>query len=353
MPFSFEDMCTSWDGVGVAELKAAEAVFSNRRHASTSARHPDVAHARRFRFGVEMQGPFDGRSWADSARELESLGYSTLFVPDHFHEGYGPITAMATAAAATTTLRVGSLVFDCDFRHPAVLSRELASIDLLSEGRLEVGLGAGWKRLDYDRSGIPMDAPRVRVDRMIEHTTLLKALFADGIVNFSGRHYRIADLEGTPKPFTPAGPPIIIAGGGPRMLRFAGATADIVGVNPSIHSGVADQASARDALPVSIDEKFRWVREGAGERFDDLEFNAWVSVAEHTDQGMATASRMSARFGAAPADVLASPVVLVGSAAEIIDRLHERRARWGYSYITLQGPIARQFAPIVTRLTGT
>src|SRR6478736_784899 len=131
-----------------------------------------------FRFGVELGSSLPGRTFADSARELEGLGFSTVFVPDHFDEGLGPLTAMATAAAATTTLNVGALVLDCDFRHPAVLARELASIDLLSEGRLEIGLGAGWKRLDYDHSGIPMDPPKVRVDRLIEHTEVLKGLFA-------------------------------------------------------------------------------------------------------------------------------------------------------------------------------
>lgn len=299
-----------------------------------------------------MQGPFGGLSWAESARELEALGYSTLFVPDHFHEGYGPITAMATATMATTTLIVGPLVFDCDFRHPAVLARELASIDVLSSGRLEVGLGAGWKRADYDRSGIPMDSPKVRVDRMIEHTTVLKGLFADEPLSFAGEHYRI-ELDGSPKPFRPGGPPIIIAGGGRRVMRFAGATADIVGVNASIHSGVADGASARDGLPASIDEKLSWLRDGAGPRFDALELNAWLSVAAVTNDAASIAERLSARSGAAPEEVLQSPLVLVGSEEEIVDRLHARRERWGYSYFVVQGPKVHEFAPIVARVTGT
>jgi probable F420-dependent oxidoreductase len=298
-----------------------------------------------------MQGPFEGRSWADSARELEALGYSTLFVPDHFHEGYGPITAMATAAVATKTLKVGPLVFDCDFRHPAVLARELASIDVLSEGRLEVGLGAGWKQLDYTRSGIPMDPPRVRVDRMIEHTLVLKGLFADEPLTFAGEHYRI-DLDGTPKPYRPGGPPIIIAGGGRRVLGFAGATADIVGVNASIHSGVADAAAGRDGLPAGIDQKISWLRDGAGDRFDDLELNAWLSVAEVTVDARSIADRLASRFGADPADVLASPLILVGSESEIVDHLHARRERWGYSYFVVQGPKVHEFASIVARLTG-
>ena len=153
-----------------------------------------MARPHPFRFAVDLQRPLAGSSWTDSVREVEALGYSTMFVPDHFDEGVGPIAALATAAAITTTLRVGPLVFDCDFRHPAVLARELATIDLLSEGRLEVGLGAGWKNLDYTRSGIPMDPPKVRVDRMIEHTQVLQGLFAGGPFSFTGDHYTITCL---------------------------------------------------------------------------------------------------------------------------------------------------------------
>ena len=206
-----------------------------------------------FRFGLELQQAFDGMTWADSARLVEDLGYSTMFVPDHFYEGLGPIAGMASAAAVTTTLNVGSLVFDCDFRHPAVLARELASIDQISQGRLEVGLGAGWKRLDYGRSGITMDSPKVRVDRMIEHMQVLKALFRNEPTNFLGEHYMISDLDGTPKSYRLEGPKFLIGGGGKRVLRFAAMNADIIGVNASIHSGEVDTAAAHDALPSSID----------------------------------------------------------------------------------------------------
>jgi probable F420-dependent oxidoreductase len=311
-----------------------------------------MPHARRFRFAVELHQALPERSWADSVRELEDLGYSTLFVPDHFDEGFGPIAAMATAAAVTSALNVGPLVLDCDFRHPAVLARELASIDQLSGGRLEVGLGAGWKRLDYDRSGIPMDPPKVRVDRMIEHTTVLRALFNDEPVTFAGEHYRITDLPGTPRPIRPGGPPILIGGGARRVLRFAGATADIVGVNASIHSGEIDTAAARDALPERIDEKVVWVREGAGDRFDDLELNAWLAVAEVTDDATAIGQVLAATFEVDAKTALASPLTLVGSPSEIDERLHERRERWGYSYHVIPGDKARDFAPIVGSLTG-
>jgi probable F420-dependent oxidoreductase len=312
-----------------------------------------VTHARRFRFGVDLQQSLPDRSWPDSAREVEALGYSTMFVPDHFDEGIGPLTAMATAAAVTTTLNVGALVLDCDFRHPAVLARELASIDLLSEGRLEVGLGAGWKRLDYDRSGIAMDPPKVRVNRLVEHTAVLKGLFAGGPFSFKGMHYTITELDGTPAPYRSGGPRIIIGGGGPRVLRFAAATADIVGVNASVHSGEVDVAAAQDALPNRIDEKVEWVRQGAGERFDDLELNAWLAIAEVTDKAEEVAAGLAVAFESDPANVLASPLSLIGSPGEIPERLNERRERWGYSYSVIPGDKAHEFAPIVAELTGT
>lgn len=305
-----------------------------------------------FRFGVEMMAPFDGLSWAESAREVEALGYSTLFVPDHFHEGYGPITAMATAAMATTNLMVGPMVLACDFRHPAVIARELASIDVLSHGRLEVGLGAGYQETDYDRSGIAMDAPGVRVSRLIEHTRVLKLLFGNAPASFQGEHYQINDLDGTPKPFREGGPPIIIAGGGKRLLTFAATTADIIGVNPSLPSGTARATAGRDALATAIDEKFDWIREAAGDRLEALEFTAWLSVAQVTDDACALTEKLSQRFAAEPDDVLASPIVLVGNDAQIEDRLHQRRERWGYSYHVFQADRAHEFAPIVERLTG-
>lgn len=308
--------------------------------------------ARPFRFAVDLHHPIEGMSWADSARLVEAAGYATLFVPDHFDEGYGPIAALAAAATATATLRVGTLVLACDFRHPAVLARELATIDVLSEGRLEVGLGAGWKRSDYERSGIPMDPPKVRVDRMIEHTKVLRALFAGEPATFAGEHYRIDDLDGTPKTHRPEGPPILIGGGAKRVLRFAAKHADIVGVNASIHSGEIDTAAAHDALPSSIDEKVGWVRDSAGDRLDEIELNAWLSVAEITDDTESFAEMLAGVFETTPDDVLTSPLALVGSEPEVADRLHERRERWGYSYTVVPGDRVREFAPVVARLTG-
>ena len=305
-----------------------------------------------FRFGVEMMEPFEGMSWADSARELESLGYSTLFAPDHFDEGFGPITALATAAAATVDLVVATAVFAADFRHPAVLARELASIDRLSEGRLEIGLGAGYQVDDYRTTGIAMDPPKVRVDRLIEYVTVLRGLFAAGPFSFAGEHFQISELDGTPHPHTPGGPPIFVAGGGPRMLRFAARHADIVGVNPSMPSSERRAQARRDAVAERVDEKFALVREAAGARLDEIVFHGWLQAVRVTDEGRATATGIGAALGLDSDDVLASPFALVGNVEEIVARLHERRERWGYSYYTVQQPAAREFAPVLEALTA-
>jgi probable F420-dependent oxidoreductase len=305
-----------------------------------------------FRFGVEMMGPFDGMSWTESVRRLETLGYSTMFAPDHLDEGYGPITAMATAAMATTQLRVATAVFATDMRNPSVLARELASIDRLSEGRLEVGVGAGYQVNDYRGSGIRMDPPKVRVDRLQEHVAVLKGLFAGGEFNFEGEHYKVEGLDGTPEPYTPGGPPIFIAGGGKRMLRFAARNADIIGVNPSLSNSLERQKSYEDATADRIDEKFALIREAAGDRYDHLVFHGWLKWAQITDEPEAIAEAIAAEIGSTAEAVVDTPFVLLGSAEEIAEKVRERYARWGYSYYTLQQPAALDFAPVLELLAG-
>ena len=314
-----------------------------------------MAHPRRFRFGAELHAPFAGLTWAESVQRVEELGYSTLFVPDHFSEQYGPIAAMAATATLNERLHVGSLVFDNDYRHPVVLAKEMATIDLLSQGRLELGIGAGWKAADYEQSGIPHESPKVRVDRMIEAVKVLKGLFGGQPFSFDGEHYQINELAGTPLPHTPGGPPLIIAGGSRRMLRFAGAEAQIVGVNPSIHSGAIDADAARDGLADRMDQKIEWVREGAGDRFDELEINAWVAVASVTDDAAGFAELIAPGFGIAPEqalDALESPMTMVGTVEEISERLEMRRARWGFSYHVVRDEAVIEMAPVVAALAG-
>ena len=312
-----------------------------------------MPHDRRFRFGADLSGPLPGLSWADTVRRIEDLGFTTVFLPDHFDEQYGPFTALAAAATVSSTITLGTLVLDNDYRHPVVTAKEVATLDLLSEGRVELGVGAGWKKLDYDQSGIAYDKPKVRVDRMIEGVEVMRRAFAEGPFDFAGEHYTISAYDGLPKPHRPGGPPLLIGGGGPRMLRWAGANADIVGVNPSIHSGEIDTAAAQDGLAERIDRKVEWLKEGAGDRFADLELNAWVPVVEVTEDSAAFAEAAAPLFDTTPAELVQSPMTMIGSPSEIAERLHERRERWGYSYHVVQAPNVEALAPVVAGVSGT
>ena len=310
-------------------------------------------HTRPFRFGVEVAQPFEGRTWADSARLVEDLGYDTLFVPDHVHSPLGPLVAMTAALAATERLKVAPLVMAVDFRNPVFLVKEIATLDALFPGRVEFGFGAGYHPLDYTRSGIAMPSAGRRVARLAEYVSIARLLFAGEPGSFAGEEFVLDDVTGAPRPATPGGPPILIAGGGPRLLRLAATHADIVGVNPSTRAGRDDPATFLDALPGSIDDKVALVREAAGDRWEALELHAWVSLSRITDRPRDLIAGLAARTGADPDDALSSPIVLAGSEHEVVDRLHERRERWGYSYVCLQQSSTEPFAPVVATLAGT
>lgn len=312
-----------------------------------------MPHDHRFRFGIQLSQPFAGSTWSETARQVEALGYSTLFVPDHFGDQLAPITALAVAAEATTTLRVGALVFDNDYRHPVTLATETATLDLLSGGRVELGLGAGWMRTDYEQSGIAYDPPGTRVDRFAEALEVITRLFDDGPVDFAGEHYTITGLEGLPKPHTPGGPPVIVGGGGKRVLSIAARHADIVGINPNLASGAIGAEVVADAMADRVDEKVGWVREAAGDRFDDLELNVLSFLSTVTDDPAGLAGGVAEMFGASAEEVLATPSVVVGTVAGICDTLIERRDRWGFSYYVFQAESAAAMAPVVAALAGT
>lgn len=312
-----------------------------------------MAIDRRFRFGAQLTGAIADMSWAETARHVEALGYDTLHLPDHFGDQLAPIPAMMAAAAATTELNVGCLVFDNDYRHPVVLAKEIATIDVLSGGRVEFGLGAGWMRSDYEQSGIAYDEPAVRVERFMEAVTVSRRLWSEGTVDHQGVHYAVHGLDGLPKPCTHGGPKLLIGGGAPRMLRFAGEQADIVGINPSIRSGAIDADAARDSAADRFDRKVAWVREGAGDRFDDVELNVLVFMATITDDAASVADALGPMFGVDAADVLESPSVLAGTVDEICDQLRRRRDRWGVSYVVFQQDVVEAMAPVVARLAGT
>ena len=312
-----------------------------------------MAHARPFRFGVQLSTAPSGAAWATLARRAEDLGYSSLFLPDHFGGQLAPVPAMQAAADATTSLKVGCLVFDNDYKHPVVLAKEIATIDVLSGGRVELGIGAGWMNSDYEQSGIQHDRAGVRIDRMEEGIAVLKGLFADGAYSFEGDHYRITGLDGQPKPVQRPHPPILIGGGAKRVLTIAGREADIVGINPSIVSGQVDADAARSGAADATDQKLEWVRAAAGDRYTDVEINMLIFAAMLTDDPAGTKASMAPLFGLEPGDIDDYPHAWIGSIESICDDLQKRRERWDVSYLVVQGDAMEAMAPVVERLAGS
>src|SRR5579864_6884469 len=245
-----------------------------------------MAHPRTFRFAAQLSTAPDGTaaSWAEQARKAEDLGYSTLLMPDHFGDQLAPVPALMAAADATSELRVGTLVFDNDYRHPVVLAKEAATLDVLSGGRLELGLGAGWMRTDYEQSGIAYDPPGVRVERFAEGVEVVTGLLeGDGPFSFSGRHYTVSEHHLLPRPVQQPRPPLILGGGGRRVLTIAARHADIVSINVDLRAGLGGAEAAPNASPDSTRQKVAWVKEAAGDRFDDIELNCLIGFAVITD----------------------------------------------------------------------
>ncbi len=311
-----------------------------------------MSHPRPFRFGVQHATAPDATAWADLARRSEDIGYSTLFMPDHFGDQLSPTVALQAAADATTTLRVGSLVYDNDYRHPVVLAKDAATLDLLSGGRMELGLGAGWMTSDYDQSGIPMEAAKVRVDRMEEAVAVLKGCFAPGPFSYQGEHYTITGYEGHPTPVQTPHPPLLIGGGMKRVLSFAAREAQIIGVNPTIPNGQVDADAARTGTAAETDRKLGWIRAAAGDRFDEIELNALHFATVVTDDRQGMIDMMAPLFGIPPEEVADYPHALIGTVDEICADLEARRERWGFSYVVVQADAAEAFAPVVARLAG-
>lgn len=293
------------------------------------------------------------QDWRERARRAESLGYSALYLPDHFSDQPGPIAALMSAADATSTLRVGSLVFDNDYRHPVVLAKEAATLDVLSGGRLDFGLGAGWLRSDYAKSGIPHDSAGRRIERMEEALHVIKGLWSGRAFSFTGKHYTVNELEGTPLPAQKPHPPILLGGGGRKMLTIAGREADIVNVNYDLSEGRVNADLVRTGRAEATDEKLRWIKEAAGERFADIEMSVTIFLAAVTEERDSMAAGVSAGLGMEPSDILDMPHFLIGTVDQIADDIAQRRERYGISFVIVPGDVSDAFAPVVERLAGT
>ena len=305
-----------------------------------------------FRFGIQSTGPADPEGWSSLARRVESLGYATLTCADHFDGQFAPIPALVAAADATTTLRLGTMVLANDFRHPVVTAKEIATVDVLSGGRVEFGIGAGWMTTDYEQAGLPMDRPGVRIERLAEAIEVIRPLLTGATVDHVGEHYHLTGLVGTPAAVQQP-VPLVVGGGGRRILALAGRVADIVGINVDLRAGVIDERAGPSGTPEVTDQKIAWVRAAAGDRFDDLELQVRVHVAAQTDDPEGMAEVMAPTLGIAPADALASPHALVGSVPAMIETLQARRERWGISYVGFSVDAMEAMAPVVEALAGT
>jgi probable F420-dependent oxidoreductase len=312
---------------------------------------------RTFRFIADLSAIVDGRTLADKARRAESIGYDEIVLGDHLLEQLAPIPALATVAAATGRIRIGTFVLNNDLRHPAVLAQDLATLDVLSEGRLEVGIGAGWNEPEYDAIGLSFDSPGRRIQRMTEAVAVLKGLFADGPFSFQGNHYTIAGLDGQPKPAQRPHPPFLMGGGGRRMLTFAAREADTVGLAP-IATGDGP-GLVEDCLTAATERKIGWIREAAGDRFDHLDLNVYPAVGpvRVTDDARREAGelahRLVSRHGGhvSAGELLESPFVYIGSVDGLVEKLIAARARFGINCLTAFD--MDQLAPVVERLAGT
>jgi probable F420-dependent oxidoreductase len=321
-----------------------------------------MAMDRPFRFGIVAELT-TRQAWVTFARKTEALGYSTLVVGEHPSFGsFGPIAAAMAAADATTSLRVAFHVLANDFRNPVLLAQEAATIDVLSGGRLELGIGTGWLHTDYEALGIPFESPAMRVDRLAEAIPLIKRLFGAEAITHTGAHYRVQDLDLMPKPLQQPHPPLVIGGAGRRMLSLAGHEADIVSLNKATTAqGTLDAASG---TPEETARQVEWVKQAAGDRFPQLELHMLLGALTVTDDRISAAERNVAEMAdfptivsnaevVTPEDVLASPSALIGTVEQMVDKLLEVRATYGVSYITAYAEDIDVFAPVVARLAGT
>jgi probable F420-dependent oxidoreductase len=320
---------------------------------------------RPFRFAVQSFSASSGAEWRDRARRIEELGYSTLHLADHFL-GPGPaleatnhplqelasVPAMAAAAAATESLRIGCRVFCNDYRHPVMLAKEAATLDLLSDGRLELGMGAGWLRGEYEAAGFQFDGPGKRIARLEESIELVKALMSGEPVEHDGDYYEASGFAGAPLPVQRPHPPMMVGGGGRRVLELAAREADVVSFNFNNRSGVIGPDGVANSTADATAEKVAWVREAAGDRFPEVELEIGAYFTFVTDAADATAAGMGKAMGLSAEEMLRHPHGLIGTIDAICEELERRREATGISYVTIGDNVLDAFAPVVARLAG-
>jgi probable F420-dependent oxidoreductase len=301
----------------------------------------------------------DAKTLAERARWAEGIGCSHVCVHDHLASQHPPITLLTAVAMATERIRLCPLVFNNDLRHPAVLAQELASLDILSGGRAEVGIGAGWNEPEYRGAGIAFDRPGIRIDRLTEAIAVLRGLFADGPFSYSGRYYTITEMAGAPKPVQRPHPPFLVGGTRERVLRLAAREADIVGLDLR-----QDGASILDAFEPRTDVRLGWIRDEAGDRAERLDLSVLRLIGDITvtreplKAAAEVARRLTGRTGVtiSPQDVLESPYSLIGTVPDLVDKLVRTRQRWGINSFLVgwfEEPRLHDLAPVLEQLAET
>ena len=320
---------------------------------------------RPFRFAVQSFNAESATQWKDRARAAEDLGYSALHLADHLL-GPGPalaktnhppqnlaaVPAIATAAAVTNRLRVGCRVFCVDYRPAVVLIKEAMTLDLLSDGRLEFGVGAGWLEEEYRAMGFRFDAPGRRIERLGRVIAAYRAFATGEPLDIANEDVEWRGFAGLPLPLQKPRPPLLIGGGAPRILGLAGREADIVSLNFNNSSGVIGPVGVKSSLAEETDRKIGWIRDGAGARFTDIELEVGAYFTTVTDAGAAVVKQFAAAFGITEAQMREHPHALIGSVESIVETLQARRSRYGISYVTVPDAAMTAFAPVVAKLAG-
>lgn len=317
-----------------------------------------------FRFGVQSFNAGSGAEWAERARRAEALGYSTLHLADHLlgpgaaltranhpEQNLAAIPAMAYAAAVTTTLNIGCRVFCIDYHNPLVLIKSAATIDHLSGGRVEFGLGAGWIEDEYNAVGLTFDEPRVRIDRLGDVIAGVRAFVSEGEIALHNDTLSWSEFAGVPKPVGRL--PLMIGGGSPRILRMAGREADIVSLNFNNRSGKIGPDGVQLSSEDETLKKVGWVKEGAGDRFDSIEIEIGAYFTVVADDPAPAIAQFAQIFGFSPEDMQRHPHALFGTPEAICDELQRRREAFGISYITVPDAAMDAFAPVVKALSGS
>ncbi len=312
-----------------------------------------MTDTRPFRFGALIAQVETGQRLQTTARKLEDASFSTMLMTDHLgEERLSPIPALVSAAAATTKLRFGSMVLNNDLRHPAVLAGEIATVDIVTDGRFELGIGAGWEKEDYDRSGIALEPAKARIARLEEAINVLDPFFTGDTVTFKGNYYTITDLPSLPHPMQQPRPPILVGGGGKLILSVAGRCADIIGVHvPAKKDGSGQDWTA--ATPEHVEQRISWIKDAAGKRMNRIELCQNVFAVTITDDRDSAGKQVADRFGITVKQALASPYFLLGTQEQIADQLRHNRQKYGISYLIIPGRLVEPMGPIVKELAGT